>query len=430
VTLSGSASDPDGDAIQGYSWTQTAGPQVTLSSATAAAPTFTAPFPGATTDLVFRLEAKDARGATSAPSEVKVTVAPQQAVAASFSKVVSLHAVTRNSIVVFFLTNVPVRASVDYGVASSGEATFTEAKEETRHVITLSGLKPDTHYQYRVRAGTATSTGSFWTAPDPAAGPKAFSFAVVGDARGHATWTKVSSAVLAKNPRFALQTGDNNDDAGSAANWADYYAKGKAFFANVPVFAAQGNHDTGSNYSVYNIAPQSSSSSDLYYAFAYGNAGFVAINTNQSSSTMTGWVKNALTALSGGPLFAFHHHPLYSCGSHGSSTSMQNTYKAMFEAAKLTVDFTGHDHDMIVWNTLNGVRYVVSGGGGTSLYALSGCQGPFARQGFGFVMVDVDGATVKQTIYDENGVQLWTSGAFQAAGASVDFAKVAGLMVR
>jgi len=42
---------------------------------------------------------------------------------------------------------------------------------------------------------------------------------------------------------------------------------------DVPVFAAQGNHDTGSNFSVYNVAPQSSSNSDLYYAFVYGNAG-------------------------------------------------------------------------------------------------------------------------------------------------------------
>src|SRR5205823_1019919 len=247
---------------------------------------------------------------------------------ATFTKVVSLHSVTRSSIVVFFLTDVAVAATVGYGVASTSEHTFTEATANTRHVITLSGLSADTSYKYAVTAGTAGATGTFMTALDYAAAPKAFRFAVVGDARGHTEFQKVANQVLAKQPRFMVQTGDNNDSNGDAANWQDYYLSGKSLFANVPVFAAQGNHDTGSNYTVYNIAPQSSSGSDIYYAFVYGNAGFVAIDTNTSSTTQTNWVTSAMNTLSGGPLFTFHHHPLYSCGSHGSSTSLQAQYQA------------------------------------------------------------------------------------------------------
>ena len=43
VTLSGSGSDPDGTPVSGYRWTQTAGPAVTLTSATTATTSFTAP---------------------------------------------------------------------------------------------------------------------------------------------------------------------------------------------------------------------------------------------------------------------------------------------------------------------------------------------------------------------------------------------------
>ncbi|MFL5321312.1 MAG: PKD domain-containing protein [Myxococcaceae bacterium] len=428
VTLAGSATDPDGDAIASYQWTQTSGPNVALNGASTATAKFTAPNVTATTTLAFSLVATDAKGLSSAPAMTQVTINAPNTTTASFVKPVSLHAVTRTGIVVFFITDVAVKASVDYGQSALSQ-TFTESTAVTRHVIQLSGLTQDTSYQYRVRAGTAVSTGTFLTAFDYATNPKPFSFAVVGDARGHAEWGMVAAAIKAKNPRFAIQTGDNNDAAGSAANWDDYYNVAKDFFANVPVFAAQGNHDTGSNFSVYNIAPQSSSGSDLYYAFVYGNAGFVAINTNSITTTQTNWINSALSTLKGGPLFAFHHHPLYSCGSHGSSTSMQGTFKTTFENNTLTTDFTGHDHDLVFWSTINNVRYVVSGGGGTSLYALSGCQGPFSKSGYGFMIVTINGASVTETFYDMNGSQLYANPAFNAAGTSVPLSSLGNLVV-
>lgn len=429
VTLAGSGKGPNGEAVASYAWHQVAGPAVELSSETTAAPTFTAPRPKAPVTLGFSLVVADAEGIASAPSTVNVVVGSGSVPAVTFVKVVSLHAVTRSSIVVFFLTDVPVAASVDYGRDSTAEHTFTESEPVTRHVITLPMLTADTKYSYVVRAGTASAYGSFTTAIDYAAKPTPFSFAVVGDARSHDVWKTVSNSVLAKNPRFIVQTGDNNDSWGSAKNWQSYYASGKELFAHVPVFAAQGNHDTGSNYSVYNLAPQSSSSSDLYYAFVYGNAGFVAINTNGSSRSMSSWVEGALEKLSGGPLFAFHHHPLYSCGSHGSSTSMQEAWQPMFEKHHLTSDYTGHDHALIVWKPINGVRYIVSGGGGANLYRLRGCEGPYAQSKYGFMIVTVNGQVITETLYDQDGKQLWASGAFKAYGVKPDFSKLGDLVV-
>ncbi|HEY3354578.1 MAG TPA: M36 family metallopeptidase, partial [Polyangia bacterium] len=75
VALSGAAStDPDGDALT-YAWTQTGGPAVTLTGATTAAPTFTAPAVGAAGDtLTFALIVTDALGLASAPAPVTITV--------------------------------------------------------------------------------------------------------------------------------------------------------------------------------------------------------------------------------------------------------------------------------------------------------------------------------------------------------------------
>ncbi|HWY25579.1 MAG TPA: M36 family metallopeptidase, partial [Nevskia sp.] len=71
ATLDGSASsDPFGGSLS-YSWTQTAGPTVSLSGATTAKPSFTASAAGAET---FQLIVTDQYGKASAPASVTVTV--------------------------------------------------------------------------------------------------------------------------------------------------------------------------------------------------------------------------------------------------------------------------------------------------------------------------------------------------------------------
>ncbi len=435
VTLDGSgSSDPDGDSIT-YAWTQTAGSSVTLSSSSVAKPTFTAP--GSAATLAFSLIVTDSHGLASTAVTTTVTVQGASASCTAtgtstnnFLKEPSLHALTRTGVVVFFMSSASIVAKVEYGT-SGYSTTAQDSSAATRHVIQLSGLTANTQYMYKVTAGSSIATGCFYTAPDYATSPTSFSFAVGGDSRGNDTeWTKVSNAILAKNPRFYVATGDNNNSNGADAAWQSYYKAGSAMFRNVPYYAAMGNHDAYSSWSNYNVSPQSSSGSDSYFALVYGNAGFVAINPNSAYAAGTAqnsWVSTALQTLKGGPLFTFQHQGLYSCGSHGSSTALQTAFQSMFEQNTVTSSFNGHDHDLIFWAPVNGVRYIVSGGGGTALYSLSGCQGPYSHQGYGFMIVTVSGASVTETFYDDAGAQLYANPAFNAAGASVNFSNIGSL---
>ncbi len=74
VTLDGSGStDPDPNTTLTYAWTQTAGPTATLSSATAAKPTFTAPEVTADTQVKFNLVVSDGTLSSTAAT-VTITV--------------------------------------------------------------------------------------------------------------------------------------------------------------------------------------------------------------------------------------------------------------------------------------------------------------------------------------------------------------------
>lgn len=72
VTLNGAGSDPDREALT-YSWTQTAGPAVTIIGAGSATAQFVAPDVSADTPFTFRLTVADLNG-TSPPDDVVVTV--------------------------------------------------------------------------------------------------------------------------------------------------------------------------------------------------------------------------------------------------------------------------------------------------------------------------------------------------------------------
>ena len=78
VTLDGSGSkDPDG-SITSYSWKQTIGPIVILSSTDMRYKTFSAPHVLSTTTLVFTLTVTDDKGASGASDSVAITVKPQE----------------------------------------------------------------------------------------------------------------------------------------------------------------------------------------------------------------------------------------------------------------------------------------------------------------------------------------------------------------
>lgn len=138
----------------------------------------------------------------------------------------------------------------------------------------------------------------------------------------------------------------------------------------VPVYTTIGNHDLkdggGELYEEYFGTPT--------YSFNIGPAHFTVFNTSSSdvSSQEFTWLEQDLSQTEAEFKFVFTHIPPFDPRTgedHSLINSTTSTHlMSLFEEYEVDVVFTGHIH-MYNETIINGVKYVITGGAGASLYA-------------------------------------------------------------
>lgn len=226
----------------------------------------------------------------------------------------------------------------------------------------MKGLKPDSTYFYKVKSDEIESkVYSFHTY-----GKKNFTFIVYGDCRG--TWdkwrnaTKIAEAIAKEKADFVINTGDMVRYGKNEEEWASFLGISK-FMHNVTLYPAMGNHDLPpSSFTQYFSLPNN----EQWYSFDYGNAHFVILNSNFPYSFLQFiWLLKNLETDKIWNIIVFHHPP-YSSGYHGNST-LPRLWLHLFERKGIDIVFNGHDHDYERLE-INGIKYIVTGGGGAPLY--------------------------------------------------------------
>jgi hypothetical protein len=316
---------------------------------------------------------------------------------------------TTTSVIISWATDSPgaseVRYSLDQSYSSVVAAINSTYDGKYWHSATVTGLTADTTYYYKVYTGdedvTPWSEITFTTAPG-ATVPQ-FTFVALGDSRGSRP-SQGALDVAAEMDRhsfdLAIHTGDIVSSGGMcsgySSSWNQYI---RAYFdlyqesmGDIPFYPSVGNHELSGGscgyqaytdvYCLPGNAP--SGHEEEYYSFDWGNAHFVALDTNQDysvGSTQYNWLVNDLQTSTQSWKFVFFHHPAYSSGSHGSSGAVQARLVPIFEAYGVDVVFNGHDHDYErTCPILNGacttpqdggVVYYVTGGAGAPLRSVS-----------------------------------------------------------
>ncbi len=101
-----------------------------------------------------------------------------------------------------------------------------------------------------------------------------------------------------------------------------------------------------------------------WYSQRVGNALVIILDSNvPDDPDQLAWLEAELAGSRDRWIIAAMHHPPYSAGSHGSSRSVREAFTPLFERYGVDLVLAGHDHDYQRSKPINGVTYVVSGGG-------------------------------------------------------------------
>ena len=325
--------------------------------------------------------------------------------------------VTATSAVIAWMSKEPVVGVVKYGKAP--ELGWEEVDRQTgrRHAVAIADLEPGSTYHYRVE-GVSESwlRGSFRTAL--ANEDSGFSFAVVGDSGSGGKGQRAVARLLGLlKPELILHTGDVVYPDGEERHYdRRFFEPYRELIRDVPVFPVLGNHDVrkgnGAAF-LENFHPPlgSPGSTKRYYSFDWGDAHFVALDSelyynDKGSSTerQRVFLERDLISTRKRWKVAFLHRSPYSSSRHGGDEMVRYDLEPLFAKYGVDLVFAGHDHVYERTVPIRGVTYVVSGGGGRRLYpAGKGRLTACSRSAHHAVLGRVDGARLSLEAVEPDG---------------------------
>lgn len=104
-----------------------------------------------------------------------------------------------------------------------------------------------------------------------------------------------------------------------------------------------------------------------FYDFTCGPAHFFMLNTNRLKAQQRLWLSERLHHSPQPWKIVAGHHPVFSSGFHGSTRRLKHKLKPILEKYGVPLYLSAHEHDYERFSEINGVTYVISGGGGADL---------------------------------------------------------------
>jgi hypothetical protein len=314
-----------------------------------------------------------------------------------------LQNLTDSSIVIRWESDTAQDGKVQYGLTSGYGSEVSQADSTMEHELTLTGLDADTVYHYRAVSGPDASLDCAFRSF--ASGNRPFRFFAYGDNRSdYPAHESVVARMCAQSPLpgFALSSGDLTYN-GALPLYDAFFIVERGLLSRLPVFPALGNHDADSitNWQRFFALP----GNERWYSFRYGNSAFLCLDNYSDyapGSTQYDWLVSELQADSADltvrhTFVCFHEPPYTTSTGHPSNLDVRQYLCPLFEQYHVAITFQGHVH-CYEHALVNGVHYIVTGGGGAPLYHEWNPPQPwdiYRETTLEFVMVEVDGDIVR-----------------------------------
>ena len=244
------------------------------------------------------------------------------------------------------------------------------------HTLSVDGLEPATTYAYTVKVGDeASPEGHFTTAPEDA---RPITFLVYGDNRSDPTAHAAVVEAMRRTPSdFFLHTGDMVLSGNDGNDWQSFFDIETPLLRDRCVFATVGNHELlgGGKPAFLSYFQIGDPGAHLLHATTrWGSSRFFFLNAMSTwgDGEERGWLEAELTRSDSEPgiehRFVVTHHGPFSSGPHGGNDAMKKAgAMALMKKHHVDLIFAGHDH-IYERGELDGIRYLISGGGGAPLY--------------------------------------------------------------
>ncbi len=292
-----------------------------------------------------------------------------------------------NSVTIAWRTSTPGTSMVKWGADSLHlNDSIVSLNSIRKHVFEIKDLKPNSKYYYQTITENIflSEIDHFKTAKQNSRNH--FSFLHYGDCGYNNTiQNDIAKLMKAEITDFGIVAGDVDQKKGD--NYDEiYFGVYKDLLKNSCHFTCIGNHDTYADDAAtyldeFYLPSNNPQNSERYYSYTWGNAKFICLDSNipyTEESDQYNWLIHELKCNDKQWLFTFFHHPPWTNAwspdynipfleyfRYKGNVDMRTSLVPLFEKYKVDFVLNGHSH-CYQRGELNGVKYVISGGAGSS----------------------------------------------------------------
>ncbi|MFM7455818.1 MAG: metallophosphoesterase [Vulcanococcus sp.] len=235
----------------------------------------------------------------------------------------------------------------------------------------LLQLLPATVCASALAAVLGASAG--WSGPTPSGRVRFLAVADTGSGDSHqrAVGAQMAAVHRQRPVDLVVLGGDNiypsGDMALIEATFLRPYAELLA--AKVPFHAVLGNHDIRTANGDPQVAYRPFGMKGRYYAVRRGDLELFMLDTNGNAdwAGQLRWLRSALGTSTAPWKVVVGHHPIYSSGYYGNDPGLRGKIASLMQRHGVQLYINGHEHNYERSRPIEGITYLVVGGGGASL---------------------------------------------------------------